>query len=103
MDRQPLLTEFRTTSQIVTEKIAALDQVSRSLLDQASTFGENVSLSMFSGSSEEMEAKVLEFLDQGVAQGLVSSDFQISDETIRFLSKRVLDIAYGAIEEERKQ
>ena len=89
--------------QIVTEKIAALDQESRSLLDQASTFGENVSLSMLSGSSEEMEAKVLEFLDQAVAQGLVSSEFQINDETIRFLSKRVLDIAYGAIEEERKQ
>jgi len=89
--------------QIVSEKIAALDEESRSLLDQASTFGENVSLSMLSGSSEEMEAKVLEFLDQAVAQGLVSSEFQINDETIRFLSKRVLDIAYGAIEEERKQ
>ena len=89
--------------QIVSEKIAALDEESRSLLDQASTFGENVSLSMLSGSSEEMEAKVLEFLDQAVAQGLVSSEFQINDETIRFLSKRVLDIAYGAIEKERKQ
>jgi diguanylate cyclase (GGDEF)-like protein len=89
--------------QIVSEKIAALDEESKSLLDQASTFGENVSLSMLSGSSEEMEAKVLEFLDQAVAQGLVSSEFQINDETIRFLSKRVLDIAYGAIEEERKQ
>ena len=89
--------------QIVSEKIAALDEESRSLLDQASTFGENVSLSMLSGSSEEMEAKVLEFLDQAVAQGLVSSEFQINDETIRFLSKRVLDIAYGAIEDERKQ
>jgi HEAT repeat protein len=89
--------------QIVSEKIAALDEESRSLLDQASTFGENVSLSMLSGSSEEMEAKVLEFLDQAVDQGLLSSEFQINDETIRFLSKRVLDIAYGAIEEERKQ
>jgi len=89
--------------QIVTEKIAALDEEGRSLLDQASTFGENVSLSMLSGSSQEKEAKVLEFLDQAVAQGLVSSEFQMNDETIRFLSKRVLDIAYGAIEEERKQ
>jgi diguanylate cyclase (GGDEF)-like protein len=89
--------------QIVSEKISALDEESKSLLDQASTFGENVSLSMLSASSEEMEAKVLEFLDQAVAQGLVSSEFQINDETIRFLSKRVLDIAYGAIQEERKQ
>jgi len=89
--------------QIVSEKIAALDEESRSLLDQASTFGEKVSLSMLSGSSEEMETKVLAFLDQAVAQGLVSSEFQINDETIRFLSKRVLDIAYGAIDDERKQ
>jgi diguanylate cyclase (GGDEF)-like protein len=89
--------------QIVSAKIAALDEESRSLLDQASTFGEKVSLSMLSGSSEKMEAKVLAFLDQAVTQGLVSSEFQINDETVRFLSKRVLDIAYGAIEDERKQ
>jgi len=89
--------------EIVSAKIAALDEESRLLLDQASTFGENVSLSMLSGSSEEMEAKVLAFLDQAVAQGLVSSEFQINDETIRFLGKRVLDIIYGAMEEEHKQ
>ncbi len=93
----------KSLEEIVNQKIATLDEESRQLLDQASTFGENVSLSMLSGSSKEVEAKVLEFVDQAVAQGLVTSEFQLNDETIRFLSKRVLDIIYGAMQEERKQ
>jgi diguanylate cyclase (GGDEF)-like protein len=93
----------KSLEEIVNQKIATLDEESRQLLDQASTFGENVSLSMLSGSSKEMEAKVLEFVDQAVAQGLVSSEFQLNDETIRFLSKRILDITYGAMQEDRKQ
>lgn len=89
--------------EIVNEKIAALDAESRQILEQASTFGENVSLSQLTGSSEKKEAAVLEFLDHAVAQGLVSSDFQMNDETIRFLSKRVVHITYGGIHEEQKQ
>lgn len=93
----------KSLEEIVQHKIAALDEENRRLLDQASTFGENVSLSMLSGSSEEREARVLEFIDQAVDQGLVSSDFQLNDEIISFLSKRVLDITYGTIDEERRQ
>lgn len=89
--------------EIVNEKIAALDAESRQILEQASTFGENVSLSHLTGSSEKKEVAVLEFLDHAVAQGLVSSDFQMNDETIRFLGKRVVDITYGGIHEEQKQ
>ncbi|UCE83195.1 MAG: diguanylate cyclase [Deltaproteobacteria bacterium] len=93
----------RSLEEIVSQKIAVLDEESRHLLDQASTFGENVSLSMLTGSSENRETKVLEFVDQAIAQGLIRSDYQINDETIRFLSKRVLEITYGGIQEGRKQ
>ncbi|UCG14200.1 MAG: diguanylate cyclase [Deltaproteobacteria bacterium] len=93
----------RSLEEIISQKIAALDQESRQLLDQASAFGENVSLSTLTGSFENRETKVLEFVDQAVAQGLVTSDFQMNDDTIRFLGKRVLDITYGAIQEEQKQ
>jgi len=93
----------RSLEEIVSEKIVALDQESKELLDQASTFGENVSLSLLTGSSENREAQVLEFVDQAVAQGLISTDYQMNDDTIRFLGKRVLEITYGAIEEDRKK
>jgi diguanylate cyclase (GGDEF)-like protein len=89
--------------EIVGEKVAVLDEESRRLLDQASTFGENVSLSMLTGSSEIEESKVLEFIDQAVTQGLISSEYQSNDENIRFLSKRILNLTYGAIQEDRKQ
>jgi diguanylate cyclase (GGDEF)-like protein len=88
--------------EIVTQKVASLDEESRRLLDQASAFGENISLSQLTGSSENRETKVLEFVDQAVAQGLVKTDFQMNDETIRFLGKRVQEITYGEIEQERK-
>jgi len=88
---------------IVTEKIAALDEESRQLLDQVSALGENVSLSMLIGSSDQMEAKVLDFIDQAAAQGLLASDFALNDENIRFLGKRILEITYNAIEPERKE
>jgi hypothetical protein len=38
-----------------------------------------------------------------VDQGLVSSEFQLNDEIISFLSKRVLDITHGTIDDERRQ
>ena len=93
----------KSLEEIVSQKIAVLDEESRQLLDQASTFGENVSLSMLTGSSELEESKVLEFIDQAVAQGLISSEYQSNDENIRFLSKRILNLTYGAIQEDRKQ
>ena len=93
----------KSLEEIVSQKVAVLDEESRQLLDQASTFGENVSLSMLTGSSELEESKVLEFIDQAVAQGLISSEYQSNDENIRFLSKRILNLTYGAIQEDRKQ
>ncbi len=93
----------RSLDEIVSEKIAVLDEESRQILDQASTFGENVSLSMLTGNSDIRESKVLEFIDQAVAQGLISSEYQSNDETIRFLSKRILNLTYGNIQEDRKQ
>ena len=93
----------RSLEEIVRQKISALDEESRRLLDQASVFGDRISLSMLSGSSEDSEARILEFVDMAVSQGLISSDFQINDETIRFLSRRILNIAYGEIQKEQKQ
>jgi diguanylate cyclase (GGDEF)-like protein len=93
----------KSIEEIVRQKISTLDQESRRLLDQASVFGDRVSLSMLTGSSEGSEAKILEFVDNAVSQGLISSDFQINDETISFLSRRILDIAYGEIQKDRKK
>jgi diguanylate cyclase (GGDEF)-like protein len=93
----------KSLEEIVTQKIATLDEDSRQMLEQVSALGDDVSLSMLVGSSDAMEAKVLEFIDQAAAQGLIHSDFQLNDEVIRFLGKRVLEITYGAIEQERKQ
>ena len=93
----------RSLEEMVSQRIAALDDESRQLLYQAATFGEDVSLSLLTGSSEKMEAKILEFVDQAAALGLLRSDFQLNDETIRFLGKRVLETAYGAILPDKKQ
>lgn len=88
---------------MINQKIATLDEESRRLLLQASTFGEGVSLSFLTGSSEKAEAEILEFVDQAVTQGLLRSDFQLNDETIRFRSKRILEIADGAIQTDEKR
>ncbi|MCU0595357.1 MAG: diguanylate cyclase [Desulfobacterota bacterium] len=93
----------RSLEEIVRQKIAALDEESRRVLDQASVFGGQVSLSMLTGSSDQSEAKILEFVDKAVSQGLISSDFQLNDETVQFLSRRVLDIAYGTIQRNTRQ
>lgn len=93
----------KSLEEIVRQKISALDEESKRLLDQTSVFGERVCLSMLSGSSEDSEAKIAEFVDMAVSQGLISSDFQINDESIRFLSRRILDIAYGEIQKEQKE
>ncbi|MDA2910513.1 diguanylate cyclase [Nitrospiraceae bacterium AH_259_D15_M11_P09] len=93
----------KSLEEIISQRISALDEESRQLLAQASTFGEDVSLSFLTGSSEEKETKVEEFVDKAVELGLISSDFQHNDETIRFLGKRVLEITYGGIQEGQKQ
>ncbi|NIR43302.1 MAG: diguanylate cyclase [Gemmatimonadetes bacterium] len=93
----------RSLEEIVKQKIAALDEQERSLLEHASTLGEGVSLSLLAGASELDENRVLEFLDRAETLGLVSLDFQVNDEVMRFLGKRVLDITYGNIDSSRRQ
>ncbi|MCZ6916837.1 MAG: diguanylate cyclase, partial [Gemmatimonadetes bacterium] len=93
----------RSLDEIVMEQIAALDEDERKLLEQASTFGEGIHLSVLTGSTELDESKVLEFLDRAEALGLISMDFQINDEVMRFLGKRVLEISYGAMDEDRRK
>jgi len=93
----------RSLKEMIRQKIAVLNEENRKLLDQASTFGEQVSLSMLGGSSDTKEGKVLDFIDEGVALGLIGSKYQRNDETIRFLSRSILDITYDAIEENRKR
>ena len=93
----------RSLEEIVEQKISDLDVEGRQLLEQASTFGEEVSLSVLSGSSEVEETKVLDFLDRAEALGLVRVGFQVNDEILHFLGKQVLEISYGSIEEERRQ
>ena len=92
----------KSLDEIIVQKIAFLDEESKRILDHASTFGESISLSMLTGSSENRETKVLEFLDKAIACGLVSSDFQIDDENIRFLSKRVQEIVYDGLQTDQK-
>ncbi|HVO83428.1 MAG TPA: HEAT repeat domain-containing protein, partial [Syntrophobacteria bacterium] len=93
----------RSLEEIVKRKISTLDDESKKLLDHASILGDSVSLSVLAGSSEEREAKILGFIDQAVAQGLISVDFQMNDETIHFLGRRVQEIIYGAIQHEVRQ
>jgi diguanylate cyclase (GGDEF)-like protein len=92
----------KTLEEIVSHKIETLDEESRLILDQVSALGGDVSLSMLVGSSEQMEAKVLEFIDQASAQGLISTNFQLNDEVISVLGKQVLSIIYGTIDQDRK-
>ena len=93
----------RSLEEIVQQKISELDVEGRQLLEQASTFGEEVSLSVLSASAEVEETKVLEFLDRAEALGLVRLGFQVNDEILHFLGKQVLDISYGSMDEERAQ
>ena len=93
----------RSLDEIVMQKIAALDEEGRQLLERASTLGEDIPVSVLTGSSELDENKVLEFLDRAEALGLISLDFDVNDETMRFLGKRVMEISYGAIDEDRRK
>ena len=93
----------RSLDEIVGQKIAALDEESRKLLEQVSTLGEEATLSVVAGATDVSENDVLEFLDRAENLGLLRTDFHINDETMRFLGKRVLEIVYGSIQKERRQ
>lgn len=93
----------KSLEEIVSQKIAAIDEEGRQLLDHAATLGENISLSVLAGISKSLETKVMEFVDQAVAQGLITTEFIMNDDTIHFLSRRVLNIIYGKIQEDQKQ
>jgi len=93
----------RSLEDSVMAEIEALDEAERQLLERASTFGEDVSMSMLTASADTDEYRVFEFLDRAEALGLVRSRFELNDETMQFLGKRVLDISYGAIDEDRRQ
>ena len=92
----------KSIDEIINQKIEALDEDGRKMLEQMSALGEDVSLSMLIGSSDVMEAKVLDFIDQAAALGLLQTDFQLNDETVRFIGKRILEVTYDAIDKDRK-
>ncbi len=87
----------RSIEEIVSQKVASLDAESRAVLDTVSAYGENVSLSVLTGTSEQREARVLEFLDKAVEQGLVSMEFVQDDEKVRILGSQVAKLVYGGI------
>ena len=93
----------RSLEDIVREKIAALDEEGRDLLGHASVLGESLPVSELVGGSECPEGRVLEFVDRAAALGLVTTEFDRDDETVRFLGKRVLEIAYGSLDPERRE
>ena len=93
----------KSLEEIVSQKITSLDEENRQLLEHISALGEDVPLSTLIGSSGKEESKILEFIDQAMDQGLLGSDYQLNDETIRFLGKHILQITYGSIKEDRKQ
>jgi diguanylate cyclase (GGDEF)-like protein len=92
----------RSLEEIVMQKISQLDEEGRDLLERAAALGDDVSVSVLSGSSDVDENRVLEFLDRAEALGLVSLDFQINDEVMSFLGKQVAEISYGVINPERR-
>lgn len=85
--------------ELLQQKINALDAEGRHLLAQTSVLGEHVSLSVLTGSADERDITVQDFVDQAAALGLLSADYQVNDEKIRFAGKKVLEIAYKAIGE----
>ncbi len=93
----------KSLDEIVKQKLVDLDQESRKLLDQASALGEKISLSVLTGSSKNKESEVYDFIDRAMDQGLISSEYEMNDEIIRFMGKQILNITYSAIGEDRKK
>jgi diguanylate cyclase (GGDEF)-like protein len=93
----------RSLEEVVTQKLAALDREGRELLAQAAALGEDLSLSLLAGSSTRRESEVVEFIDRARNLGFVSSEFQLNDESIRFIGKRILELCYGSISAEERE
>jgi len=92
----------RSLDKIVQQKITALERDGQRILAHASIFGDNLSLSFLAGSSDVDEGRILDFLDHAEALGLMRLDYQLNDETLRFLGKRIFEITYGGISPERR-
>jgi diguanylate cyclase (GGDEF)-like protein len=92
----------QSIEEMVVQKISGLDPKSREMLNRMSALGEDVSLSILTGSSDKQETEVLECINQAAAQGLLTSEFERNDEIIRFLGKRILKATYEAVEDQRK-
>ena len=93
----------RSLEEIIAQKITTLDEEDRQILDQVSALGEYVSLSMLTGSCEKNEARILEFIDHAVELGLLSTDFELNDDTVRFGGKQIQEVSYKNIAQGRKQ
>ncbi|MEW6544966.1 MAG: diguanylate cyclase [Nitrospirota bacterium] len=93
----------KSLDEIVRQQIGTLGNDQRALLEHTSVFGEHVSLSVLTGGAEAEEAKVLELVEQAETLGLLSAEYQVNDETVRFVGKQVLDVAYNDIGEARRR
>ncbi len=93
----------RSLEEIVNQKISALDEEGRELLAQTSTLGEDVFLSVLTGSAKKNEVQIEDFIDRSVELGLLRTNFQDNDETVQFFGKRVLDIAYRSVQEDLRK
>lgn len=93
----------RSLEEIISRKVTSLDEESKRILATVSAYGDNVSMSLLSGSANEMEAQVQDFLEQAVSQGLVSVDFNYNDENVRFLSSRVAELIYGGMGDDPRE
>ncbi len=93
----------KSVEEIIQSKINTLDGDSQRFLTCAAAFGESISLSMLTGVSDEKSAMVHDLLNRVVDKGILTSDFQNNDETVRFLSKRIQDVVYDSIHPEQKK
>jgi diguanylate cyclase (GGDEF)-like protein len=93
----------RTLEEIIQQKMNSLDEESKRFLECASAFGESISLSMLTGSYSEKSSRIHDFLNQGMAHGLVMSQFRENDENIRFSSHSVREIIYEGISADQKR
>lgn len=92
----------RSLDEVLWRRIDALPREDRDLLERAAAIGEGTSLSLLVGSSDENEGRVLDFMDRAEAAGLVRVEFEGDEEVMRFLGKRVLELSYEGIDEERR-
>ncbi len=93
----------KTLEEIIQQKMNVIDEESKRFLECASAFGESISLSMLTGSYSEKSSRIHDFLNQGLAHGLVKSQFRENDENIRFSSRSIREIIYGGIQPDQKR